>query len=75
MPTLTAKFDGRAFVPSNPVDLPVGTEVEVLLPPAPLREPTPEENDEWRQIRGEILQGPPEFPTVDEAMKRSRKRP
>jgi hypothetical protein len=29
--TITAHFDGRAFVPESPVDLPVGTTVEVNI--------------------------------------------
>ena len=39
MPTLKAEFDGRVFVPCREVKLPVGTQVEVLLPGL-LREPT-----------------------------------
>jgi hypothetical protein len=40
MITLKARFDGRVFVPESPVDLPVGTELEIAIvahpaPPAP----------------------------------------
>lgn len=74
MTTLKAEFDGRVFVPCQQVKLPVGTQVEVLLPFS-LRGPTPDENREWQEILQEIASGPPAFPTVDEAMRHSRKRP
>jgi hypothetical protein len=32
MTTLNAHFDGRVFVPDEPVDLPVGKPVKVFLP-------------------------------------------
>lgn len=31
--TVTARFDGRVFVPDGPVDLPVGRKVRVVLEP------------------------------------------
>lgn len=34
MTTVKAKFDGRAFVPEEPVDLPVGYELEIVMPTA-----------------------------------------
>src|SRR5262245_46678326 len=40
MPVVKATYDGRVFVPSDPVEVPEGTQVEVLVPP---REPTEEE--------------------------------
>jgi hypothetical protein len=30
--TVKARFDGRVFVPQEPVDLPVGMELEIVLP-------------------------------------------
>jgi len=34
--TVKARFDGRVFVPDGPVDLPVGCELEIIVPaPAP----------------------------------------
>jgi hypothetical protein len=81
MPTLSAEFDGRVFIPCGQVDLPPGTRVEVLLPAVPRRptavprRPTAEEDREWQQILSEISGSPPEFATVEEAMKYSRKRP
>jgi hypothetical protein len=38
MTTVKARFDGRAFVPEQPVDLPVGYRVEIPIaspPPSP----------------------------------------
>lgn len=35
MLTVKARFDGRAFVPEGPVDLPAGCEVELSLRPLP----------------------------------------
>jgi len=33
--TIKAKFDGRVFVPEEPVDLPVGYELEIALDRSP----------------------------------------
>ena len=74
MPTLNAEFDGRVFVPCGQVDLPRGTRVQVLLPAVP-RQPTADEDREWQEILGEIAGSQPEFATVEEAMRYSRKRP
>lgn len=70
--TLQAEFDGRVFVPRQQVSLPVGTTVEVLIPPA---EPSAEEDREWHDLLQEIHGSEPAFPTVDEALRRSRMRP
>jgi len=35
MATVRAKFDGRVFVPDEPVDLPVGYELEIALERSP----------------------------------------
>src|SRR5438876_8057314 len=32
MITIKARFDGRVFVPEAPVDLPVGCELEIVIP-------------------------------------------
>lgn len=42
MTTVKAKFDGRVFVPEEPVDLPVGYELEIAIeaPPGNGAEPT-----------------------------------
>ena len=70
--TLQAEFDGRVFVPRQQVSLPVGTTVEVLIPPS---EPTAEDDREWRDLLQEIHASEPAFPTVDEALRQSRMRP
>jgi hypothetical protein len=72
MATIKADFDGRAFVPREAVELPVGTTVEVLVPPRP---PTEEEQREWQAILQEIAATEPAFPTVEEALRHSRGRP
>ena len=54
--------------------LPVGTLVEVLLPGA-ANEPTADERREWELIRQELRASEPPFPTVEEAVRYSRKRP
>jgi hypothetical protein len=74
MATMTAQFDGKVFVPCGHVDLPAGTTVEVVLPQAP-RVPTPAENREWQQILHEISSSTPQFETVEDALRYSRKRP
>ena len=72
MPFVKAEFDGRVFVPCQPVDLPAGTRVEVVVPPPAM---TPEQVREWEEIAGQIESSAPHFPTVDEAVRYSRKRP
>lgn len=72
MPYVQAEFDGRVFIPCQPVELPAGTRVEVVVPP-PLM--TEEQRKQWERIAGQIASSAPEFPTVDEAMRYSRKRP
>jgi hypothetical protein len=32
MITVTARFDGRVFVPAEPVDLPLGYELQISIP-------------------------------------------
>jgi len=32
MSTIKARFDGHVFIPEGPVDLPVGCELEIVLP-------------------------------------------
>jgi hypothetical protein len=34
MMTITARFDGRVFVPEGPVDLPAGRRVQLVVEPA-----------------------------------------
>lgn len=84
MTTMLAEFDGKAFVPQQPVDLPVGTRVivsvqaplvEMKLPSNPPRKPTPDEDREWERILHDIRASEPFFPTVEDAMRYLRKRP
>jgi hypothetical protein len=81
MSSIKANFDGRVFVPQDAVELPVGTQVEVMLPAResaaqPLeRDATADEQSEWAAIRNEIASSEPAFATVEEAITRSRKRP
>jgi predicted DNA-binding antitoxin AbrB/MazE fold protein len=72
MPFVKAEFDGRVFVPCQPVDLPAGTRVEVVVPPPAMTE---EQARQWEEIANQIESSAPHFPTVDEAMRYSRKRP
>ena len=74
MPTVSAEFDGKVFVPCVPVELPAGTRVEIILPNIP-EKLTADELREWQQIERQIAASSPRFPTVEEAMQYTRKRP
>jgi hypothetical protein len=74
MATIRAEFDGRVFVPSEPLRLPAGTRVEVIVP-VPASELTAAELSEWQAILHEIQTSEPAFESVDEALRYSRKRP
>lgn len=74
MPTIHAEFDGRVFVPRQPVKLPAGTQVEVLVP-GTKQELTDEDKREWQAILHEINSSEPVFPTVEDALRYTRKRP
>jgi hypothetical protein len=74
MATIKAKFNGHVFVPCEPVDLPVGSAVEIIVPRA-APGLTPEEMKEWEEIQRQIDATEPHFATVDEAMRYLRKRP
>ena len=58
MTTIRAHFDGKVFVPDEPVDLPVGEAVEVSVHQAP---PTPE----TESLGDAILRFAKEQPTID----------
>jgi predicted DNA-binding antitoxin AbrB/MazE fold protein len=51
MPVVKATYDGQVFVPSEPVEVPEGTPVEVIVPP---RKPTEEEKKEWQEMLAQI---------------------
>jgi hypothetical protein len=74
MSVVKAEFDGRVFVPCEPLNLPAGTRVEVIVPGPPPKL-TPEEAREWQEILQQIAATEPPFPTVEEAMRYTRKRP
>lgn len=73
MPSLRAEFDGEVFVPAEAVDLPRGTIVEVVVPPVP-RQPTDDENRQWREVLDDLANSEPAFPTVEDALRPSRRR-
>jgi hypothetical protein len=74
MATIRAEFDGRVFVPTEPLRLPAGTPVEVIVP-APAPELTATQLAEWQAILQELQATEPALDTVDEALRYSRKRP
>ena len=84
MATVIAHFDGQNFVPEQPVNVPVGTKVVIPLPvasaapsaiPPPPREPTDEELADWQEFMPELDATEPYFPTVEDALRYSRKYP
>jgi hypothetical protein len=72
MPVVRAEFDGHVFVPTDPVDVPVGTKVEIVVPPPPL---SAEEQERWEETKRQIAATEPHWPTVDEAIRYTRKYP
>src|SRR5262249_42842725 len=74
MPTIKANFDGQVFIPCEPIQPPVGTPVEVILPSLP-PQLTEEEKKQWKEVLQQIRASEPPFSTVDEALRYSRKRP
>jgi hypothetical protein len=74
MATIKAQFDGHVFVPCEPLNLPIGTKVEVLVPTPP-SELTSEEKQGWDLVVQELRSTEPPFSTVDEAIRYSRKQP
>ena len=74
MTVVTADFDGRVFVPRISLSLPVGTQVEVVVPGQP-QAPSDTDVVEWEGLLCEIRASEPEFPTIDEALRQSRVRP
>jgi hypothetical protein len=81
MTTVVAEFDGKVFVPQQPVDLPAGTKVTVAIPeaaaqgPQQPRRPTEEERREWQKFMEELNSTEPYFPTLEHALGYSRKYP
>ena len=81
MTTIVAEFDGKVFVPEQPVDLLPGTKVAIALPGADQqlaanrRRPTAEQRRELEQFIAELNQSPPYFPTAEDALAYSRMYP
>lgn len=59
MITVRARFDGQVFVPLEPVEIPVGVCVDVIVMP---RETTEEENRHFEEILKQMLEGGPPQP-------------
>lgn len=74
MPTVKATFDGKVFVPCEPVQLPVGIQVRVVVPTRP-RKPTAEDEQFWRELQQHLNATQPYFPTLEDAMRYTRKYP
>jgi predicted DNA-binding antitoxin AbrB/MazE fold protein len=74
METFLAEFDGKVFVPCEPVNLPAGTRVEVSLPWPPGKL-TLEQKAVWEELKKSLDSTEPHFQTVEDAMRYSRKYP
>jgi hypothetical protein len=81
--TIEVVFDGKNFVPTEPVDLPTGTKVSVSLPdhgypgpragaPDPDNPPTPEQEAMWIEFMRAIRSVPPDPPTFEEYLRQQR---
>ena len=79
-------FDGKAFVPTEPVDLPAGTKGNVELPehgypgpaagaPDPDNPPTPDQERSWIEFMRAIRSSPPDPPTFEEYLRQRRGEP
>ena len=76
MTTVRAEFDGKVFVPCEPVNLPVGAKVEVtLLWPPGKSNMSPEQLQRWEEIEKQLAESEPYFPTVEDAIRYTRKYP
>jgi len=81
MTTVNVELDGTAFVPQQPVDLPVGTKGTVAIAHStakslvPKRRPSAEAIAEKNRYVAELNATEPYFPTVEDAIRYSRKRP
>jgi hypothetical protein len=84
--TIEVVFDGKAFIPTEPLDLPTGTKLTMAVPETPVgensvptssrpRAMTNEEKQRWERLCRHWDSTPPPFSTVEEAMAYSRGRP
>jgi hypothetical protein len=70
MNTIKARFDGKVFIPCEPVEIPVGWQVEIAVP-SPPPELTPEQLKEWEELKAEWDAHPPQG-TFDEYLRYKR---
>ncbi len=79
MTTVVVKFDGKAFVPDQPLSLPVGTLATVAIPDASSSTAkAPDSNsddDDWQRIVAQIRSAEPETGTLEDTMRQIRMRP
>ena len=84
MTIIKATFDGKVFVPSEAVDLPSGTTVEISFSTKPPKDPTHssprpeamtlEQRQEWETILKEIQEGEPPHETFEDYLRYRRGR-
>jgi hypothetical protein len=81
MSVIEVVFDGKAFVPTAPVDLPAGTRAEVTCPGhgypgppagAPAGLLTAEQERVWREFMRAARAAVPDPPTFDEYLREQR---
>ncbi|HKI36115.1 MAG TPA: antitoxin AF2212-like protein [Gemmataceae bacterium] len=56
MITVKARYNGEVFVPLEPVGIPVGVCVDVIVMP---REATPDEEQHFQEVMKQMLEGAP----------------
>lgn len=83
MNTIEATFDGHAFVPTGPVNVPAGTRVTLSIPdhgypgpqagaPDPDNPLTPEEEAIWLEFMSSVRNSPSDPRTFDEYLRLER---
>jgi hypothetical protein len=80
MTTVVVKFDGKAFVPDQPLSLPVGTLATVAIPDVhslamSATEPNSTDENDWQRIIAQIQAAEPETGTFEDTMRQIRMRP
>lgn len=80
MTTVAVKFDGKAFVPDQPLSLPIGTRATVAIPIVDSSEGNAAEtnsvdDNDWQRIIAQIQAAEPESGTLEDAMRQIRMRP
>ncbi len=73
--TIEVVFDGKAFVPTGPVDVPEGTRCVVQIPSLQPPPPVSAEHEKlWAEITRQIEASAPVHATADDAMETLRGR-